>query len=169
MNNPQRRYWVGLFLAISALSLLAGNLINRADAPLELSCRGRVAQVVPGSAQQQWLLHRYDLDLHKDGQGDYKARLRLLDASTGKGLGYLHRTARFDHQRQGQRMLLHVQHSGKSDTASLDEQQLAGLGLFVFNAQLRLTYQLRQLSAGHLLISNGQGGVLFCAQNLPSS
>lgn len=135
-----------------------------------MSCRGRAAQVLPGgSDQQQWLLHRFDLDLRGDGQGDYKARLHLLDANRGKGQGYQHRTARFDHQRQGPRLLLHVQHSGKSDSANLGEQQLAGLGLFVFHEQLRLTYQLRQLAAGRLLISNGQGDVLLCAQNPPSN
>ena len=168
MNSRQRRYLIGAFLAICALSLLGGALFNRADAPLELNCRGRAAQMLPGTDQQQWLLHRYDLDLRRDGLGDYKTRLRLLNVSNAEELGYLHRTARFDHSRQGQRLLLHVLHSGKSNTDSLHEQQLAGLGLFVFNEQLRLAYQVRQLAAGNLLISNGQGGVLLCTQNMPS-
>ncbi len=167
MNSLRRQHLLWLFLIISALSVATGALLPRTDAPLQLSCRGRAAQVLPGTGQQQWLLHRYDLDLRSDGQGDYKARLRLLNTSSGQELGYLHRTARFDYQRQGQNLLLHVLHSGKSTTANLQEQQLAGLGLFVFNEQLRLAYQLRQLAAGTLLISNGQGGVLLCAQNSP--
>ncbi|HSC83671.1 MAG TPA: hypothetical protein VLC30_08635 [Pseudomonas sp.] len=165
MNSRLRQRWLWLFLAINALSLLAGALVERPE-QLDLSCRGRAAQTLPGT-EQQWLLHRYDLDLRRDGQGDYKARLRLLDTSNGQALGYLHRAARFDYRRQGQRLLLHVRHSGKSDTSNLGEQQLRGLGLFVFNEQLRLSYHLRQLAPGTLLISNGQGGVLLCSQSSP--
>lgn len=161
MTDRRRWQHFALFLAIGALSLGAGALIARPDAPLDLQCSGRAAQQVPGE-NQQWLLHKFDLDLRAEGQGDYKARLRLLDAASQQTLGYLNRTANFSQQRQGQRLLIQVLHSSKSTTGNLQEQRLAGLGLYIFNEQLRLSYPIRQLAPGSLLLSNGQGGVLLC-------
>lgn len=152
-------------IAAAAVSLGAGVLFADRGQPLDLQCRGRSAQLLPNSEQRQWLLHRYDLDLRPDGQGDYKARLRLLDSVNGQNLGYLPYSSSFAQRRQGQRLLLRVIHSDKGETANLQEQQLAGLGLFVFNEGMRLSYQLRQLTPDSLLISNGQGGVLLCMQN----
>lgn len=154
-----------LFLVIGALSLGAGFLFEGRGQALDLQCRGRSAQLLPNSEQRQWLLHRYDLDLRPDGQGDYKARLRLLDSDTADNLGYQHRSASFEQRRHGQRLLIRVQHSASSDTGSLQQRQLSGLGLFVFNEGMRLSYRLRQLAPGSLLIGNGQGGVLLCVQN----
>ncbi|MBC9251418.1 hypothetical protein A9179_14195 [Pseudomonas alcaligenes] len=167
MNSLQRRHLLWIFLAGSLLSLGAGLLFNRAQAPLDLECAGRSALLLPGVDQQRWLLFRYDLDLRAEELGDLKARLRLLDASSGRDLGYQNRTARFSYQRQGQRLLLQVLQSGNSQTDNLPEQQLAGVALFVFNEQQPLSYTVRQLDSHSLLIDTGQGGVLFCV-NLPS-
>lgn len=163
MNSLQRRHLLWLFLAGSLLSLGAGLLFGRAQAPLDLSCSGRTAQLLPGE-QQRWLLLRYDLDLRAEELGDLKARLRLLDAASGRNLGYQHRTAYFSHRRQDQRLLLQILQSGNSQTGDLPPQQLAGLGLFVFNDQMRLSYPLRQVGPDSLLIDTGQGGALFCAR-----
>lgn len=160
-----RHLWA--FLVISALSLGAGLLIQRPDAPLDLLCSGRGAQQVETNRGQQWLLHQYDLDLRTEGLGDYKTSSRLLDTNNGQALGYLHRTASFEHRREGRRLLIHVQHSGKSETDNLQDQQLAGLGLFIFTEQARLSFKLRQFAPHSLLISNGQGAVLLCEQSLP--
>lgn len=162
MNRPLA---LCLAVAMGALSLGAGILFAERGQPLDLQCHGSSAQLLPNSEQRQWLLHRYDLDLRSDGQGDYKARLRLLDSGSGQNLGYLHRSASFAQQRQGQRLLLQVFHSGSGDTGNLEARELAGLGLFVFNEGMRLSYRLRQLAPGSLLIGNGQGGVLLCVQN----
>ncbi|MNG37534.1 hypothetical protein D3C84_1249220 [compost metagenome] len=59
---------------------------------------------------------------------------------------------------------MQVQHSGKSETGDLQEPQLAGLGLFIFNEQLELTYRLRRLDPQSVLISSGRGDVLLCKQ-----
>lgn len=168
MTSPQRRHLLWLFLVGSLLSLAAGILIDRPQAPLDLGCGGRSAQLLPGKNRQQWLLHRYDLDLRAEGLGDFKARLRLLDAASGQDLGYLNQATHFGYRRQGQRLLLQVLHSDNGQTSNLQPQQLAGLGLYVFNPGLRLTYRLRQLGPGRLLIDNGQGGVLFCVGKPPS-
>lgn len=164
MNSLQRRHLFWLFLAGSLLSLGAGLLVNRAQIPLDLECSGRSALLLPGT-EQQWLLLRYDLDLRTEGMGDLKARLHLFDAASGQDLGYQHRTASFTYQRQDQRLLLQILHSGNSQTGSLQLQQLAGLGLFVFNEQLRLSYPIRQIDPNSLLIDTGQGGALFCMHN----
>ncbi|QKE62796.1 hypothetical protein HNE05_05285 [Aquipseudomonas campi] len=160
-----RHLWV--FLVVGALSLGAGALVKRPDAPLDLLCSGRSAHMLKAPAGAQWLLYQYYLDLRAEGLGDYKTSARLLDTSSGQVLGHLHRTASFEHRREGRRLLIHVQHSGKSETDNLQEPQLANLGLFLFTEQARLTYRVRHLSADSVLISNGLGAVLFCEQNLP--
>lgn len=166
MSRRRWRHLLG-FLVICALSLGTGLLIPRADTPLDLLCSGRVGQELDNKQEQLWLLHQYYLDLRAEGLGDYKTSARLLDAGSGKTLGYLHRTASFEHRREGRRLLIHVQHSGRSETDSLQDQQLAGLGLFIFTEQARLTYRMRRLTADSVLISDGMGDVLLCAQNLP--
>jgi hypothetical protein len=165
MNSVQRRHLFWLFLVGCLLSLGAGLLLKRTQTPLDLECGGRTALLLPGAERQQWLLLRYNLDLRLEELGDIKARLRLFDAANGQDLGYQHRTARFSYRRQGQRLLLQVLHSGNSQTGNLPPQQLAGLGLFIFNEQLHLSYRMRQISPDSLLIETGQGGALFCVQN----
>ena len=158
-----RHLWV--FLVVGALSLGAGMLVERPDPPLDLLCSGRSVHELE-APQGRWLLNEYHLDLRAEGLGDYKTSARLLDTGSGETLGYLHRTASFEHRREGRRLLLHVQHSGKSETDSLQEQQLAGLGLFIFTEQSRLTYKVRRLTPDSVLISDGMGAVLFCEQSL---
>ena len=158
-----RHLWV--FLVVGALSLGAGMLVERPAPPLDLLCSGRSALELQ-APQGRWLLNEYHLDLRAEGLGDYKASARLLEAGNSEALGYLHRTASFEHRREGRRLLLHVQHSGKSETDSLQEQQLAGLGLFIFTEQSRLTYKVRRLTPDSVLISDGMGAVLFCEQSL---
>ncbi|MGG5870580.1 hypothetical protein [Pseudomonas peli] len=158
-----RHLWV--FLVVGALSLGAGMLVERPAPPLDLLCSGRSALEIE-SPQGRWLLNEYHLDLRAEGLGDYKASARLLETGNSETLGYLHRTASFEHRREGQRLLLHVQHSGKRETDSLQEPQLAGLGLFIFTEQSRLTYKVRRLTPDSVLISDGMGAVLFCEQSL---
>ncbi|MET1080188.1 MAG: hypothetical protein ABWY06_19420 [Pseudomonas sp.] len=165
MNSLVPRSLLWLFLAGSLLSLGLGAWYSRQQGSLDLSCAGRAAQLLPGENPQRWLLHRFDLDLRTEGLGDYRARLRLLDASSGKSLGYQSRTTHFSQRRQGPRLLVQVLNSGKSETDNLPQPQLAGVGLFVFNEQMHLTYRLRQLAPGSLLIDNGQGSVLLCRHN----
>lgn len=160
-----RHLW--LFLFIGALSLGGGLLVKRPDAPLDMLCSGRTVSLLEAPAGRQWLQQQYYLDLRAEGLGDYKTSSRLTDIASGETLGFLHRTASFAHRREGRRLLIHVQHSGKSETDSLQDPQLAGLGLFLFTEQARLTYRVRRLSADSLLISDGMGAVLFCEQNLP--
>lgn len=167
MNKLQKRHLLWLFLAGSLLSLGAGVLLGRPQAPLDLECAGRSALLLPGEGHQQWLLVRYDLDLRTEGLGDLKARLRLFDADSGQDLGYQHRTVRFAYQRQDQRLLLRVLHSGSSQTGDLAPEKLAGLGLFLFNEQMLLSYPLRRIGADSLLIDTGQGGALFCTRHPP--
>lgn len=168
MTSLQRRHLLWLFLAGSLLSLGAGILVDRPQAPLDLGCGGRSAQLLPGKNRQQWLLHRYDLDLRPEGLGSLKARLHLLDAASGQDLGYRNLATHFSYRRQGQRVLLRVLSSDDGQTGDLRLQRLAGLGLYAFNPELRLTSRLRQLGPGLLLIDNGQDGVLFCAGKPPS-
>ena len=167
MSSLHWRHLLWLFLAGSLLSLGAGVLLGRPQAPLDLKCSGRTALLLPGNGGQQWLLVRYDLDLRAEGLGDFKARLRLFDAASGQDLGYQHRAARFAYQRQDQRLLLQVQHSGSSLTGDLASEKLAGVGLFVFSEQLRLSYPIRRSGPDSLLIDIGQGGAQLCASRPP--
>ena len=120
--------------------------------------------LLSSAGKQQWLLSDYDLDLRAEGLGNFRTSSRLLDPGSRHVQGYLHRSASFAHQRQGRRLLVHVQHSGKSETGDLQEPQLAGLGLFIFNEQLELTYRVRRLDPQSVLISSGRGDVLLCKQ-----
>lgn len=165
--TSRRRLQLWIFLGISALSLGAGMLIKRADAPLDLMCSIRSAQQLETPEGQQWLLNQYALDLRADGQGDVKTSARLLQSGGGQTLGYLHRTTSFTHRNEDQRLLLHVQQSGKSETDSLESQQLESLGLFIFTEDSDLTFRVRRLDPSTTLISNGLGVTLFCEQNLP--
>ncbi|MBD9424610.1 hypothetical protein IB232_04705 [Pseudomonas sp. PDM15] len=165
MNSLARRHLLWLFLAGSLLSLGAGVLLGRPQAPLDLECGGRSALLLPGNESQQWLVVRYDLDLRAEGLGDFKARLRLLDVASGQDSGYQHRATRFSHQRRDQRLLLQVLHSGSSQTGDLAPEKLAGLGLFLFNEQLHLSYPLRRIGPDSLLIDTGQGGAVFCTRH----
>jgi hypothetical protein len=169
MNSLQKRHLLWLFLAGSLLSLGAGILFGRPQAPLDLECAGRSALLLPGEEHQQWLLLRYDVDLRTEQLGDLKARLRLFDAGRGQDLGYQHRTANFAYQHRDQRLLLQVQHSGSSQTGDLASEKLAGLGLFLFNEQLRLSYPLRRTGPDSLLIDTGQGGAMLCVRRPPPS
>jgi len=167
MNSLHWRHLLWLFLVGSLLSLGAGILFGRPQAPLDLACGGRSALLLPGNEGRQWLLLRYDLDLRTEQLGDLKARLRLFDAGSGQDLGYQHRTASFAYQLQDQRLLLQVQHSGNSQTGDLAPEKLAGLGLFLFNEQMLLSYPLRRTGPDSLLIDTGQGGALFCTRHPP--
>ncbi|MFS2124631.1 hypothetical protein [Pseudomonas sp. Pseusp97] len=162
------RHFIGLFLAGSLVSLSAGMLVGRPQMPLDFECAGRTAMLLPSAEGRQWLVVRYDLDLRADQQGDFKARLRLLDADSGQDLGYQHRTASFTYQRQDQRLLLTVLHSGRSQTGDLAAEKLAGVGLFVFNEQMRLSFPTRQTGPDNLLIDIGQGGALLCVRHAPA-
>ncbi|WP_315809278.1 hypothetical protein [Pseudomonas sp. C9-3] len=165
MNSLQRHPLLYLFLLGCLVSLITGFLIGRPQAPLDLQCGGRSALLLPGENHQQWMLLRYDLDLRKEGLGDIKARLRLLDAERSENLGYQHRTSSFSYRRQDQRLLLQIKDNGIGQTSNLPTVQLAGLGLFAFS-QHQLSYQMRQIDPANLLIETGQGGMLFCVHNL---
>lgn len=164
MNRLKRWRHLWIFLAVGALSLGAGTLFKRQDSQFDMLCSGRTGQVLSSAGKQQWLLSDYDLDLRAEGLGNFRTSSRLLDAANQHVQGHLHRSASFAHQRQGQRLLVQVQHSGKSETGDLQEPQLAGLGLFIFNEQLELTYRLRRLDPQSVLISSGRGDVLLCKQ-----
>lgn len=166
MTNRQRlQLWV--FLTIGALSLAAGLLVEHDDPPLDQLCSARTAQELETADGRQWLLHQHALDLRGDGHGDTKSSSRLLEASARQTLGYLHRTTSFTHRREGQRLLLHVQRSDKSETDNLESQQLASLGLFLFTEGVDLTFSVRRLGPDRMLIGNGLGVALLCEQNLP--
>lgn len=169
MNRAKPYHFIGLFLAGGLLSLIAGVLVGRPQMPLDLECSGRTAMLLPNGEGRQWLVVRYDLDLRKELGGDFKARLRLLDAASGQDLGYQHRTANFTYQRQGQRLLLTDLHSGGTQTGNLSAEKLAGVGLFVFNEQMRLSFLIRKTGPDSLLVDIGQGGALLCARNAPGS
>lgn len=166
MTSRQRLQLV-VFLAGSALSLGAGLLVERGDPPLDQLCSARSAQELESPNGQQWLLHQHALDLRGDGRGDYKTSSRLLESGSGQTLGYLHRTTRFTHRREGTRLLLRVQQSSKSETDSLQDRQLESLGLFIFTEDAELTFRVRRIGPNELLIGNGLGVALLCEQNLP--
>lgn len=152
-------------MVVGGMCLGAGTLVKHQDSPLDLLCSGRTGQVLIGAGHTQWLLSDYDLDLRAEGLGNFRTSSRLLTPQTQHIQGHLHRNASFSHTRQGQRLLIRVQHSGKSTTDNLQEQQLASLGLFIFNEQLQLTYRLRRLDPQSVLISTGRGGVVLCKQS----
>ncbi|WP_394561943.1 hypothetical protein [Aquipseudomonas alcaligenes] len=163
----ERKHQLWIFLAIAALSLAAGLLFERPAPPLNLLCSGSTAEELETQTGQQWLLHQHAIDLRADGLGDAKSSSRLLDAASGQILGYRHRTTSFKHRRSGERLLLHVQQSNTSGTDSLENQQLASAGQFLFTEQADLTFPMRRLDPASLLISNGLGVTLLCVQNLP--
>lgn len=165
MSSRSRLLPLLIFLAVCILSLGAGMLQERSGRPLELSCGGGWAQSLPGPPPDTWVLHRSNLNLRADGLGDYKARLRLLDTTSGQDLGYRHRTVNFSYRLQGQNLLLRVLHSADSRTSNLEPDRLAAVGLYIFTEGMQLTYRLRWITQDTLLIEDGQGGVFFCARN----
>lgn len=168
MNRLKRWRHLWLFLVVGSLCLGAGVLVKRQDSSLDLLCSGRTGQLFMGEGKPQWLLSDYDLDLRAEGLGNFRSSARLFDPSSRHVQGYLHHAASFNHARQGRRLLVQVQHSDKSGTDGLLKQQLPGLGLFIFNEQLQLTYRVRRLDPQSVLISSGRGDVLLCKQPLLS-
>lgn len=153
-----------LLLGLMAIGLSAwlGMYWKQRTAGLDLWCSGQGARQLPDQAgAPRWLLSRYSFDLSPDGSGHYRLLARLLDAEQAP-LGQMQRHVAFSYQLQGQRLLLKVEHSGKSESDSLIGKQLPTAHLAILQPDAVLGFRIRRLGNDLYLLDNGVGFQQLC-------
>lgn len=159
-----------LLLGLLAMTVSAGLGLfwGQQQHALDIWCSGqRVQQLPEQDGALRWLFYRYNFKLNADGRGSVRLIAQLRGAN-GEALGQMHHHTSLSYQRQGELLLLKVEHSGKSENDTLDSKQLPMVSLAVLQEDAVLSNRLRRLSADLYLIDNGVGTQQICQTITPA-